>query len=69
MIDVNKHVIIGMLVEKLTEIGILEVITGKHYNKQGLQPTHQIGSILIDSIFISSSITIQVGGYLPFGLA
>ena len=69
MIDKNEYVMTRLLVEKVVVMEISEVITKKHYNEHRLQPTDQIGSILIDRIFAFSSIVIQEGGYLPFGLA
>ena len=34
-----------------------------------MQSTYQLGSIPIDRIFISQSLEISIGGYLPFGTA
>ena len=60
---------IGSLAEKLLAMDISEIIIEKHLEELGLQLTHQVDSIPIDRICTSSSITIQSGGYLPFGLA
>ena len=69
MIDANEHVLTGTLAEKIAEMGIAEAITGKRHEDKGFQPTHQAGSKLIDGIFLSSSIIMQVEGRIPFGLA
>ena len=52
----------------LWEISLFEAITDKHKNS-GLAPIHQQGQVLIDGLFISSSLLISAGGYFPLAYA
>ena len=49
----------------LNSIGLIDIITTKHSSTCSLAETHQTGSILIDSICISSSLSILRTGYYP----
>ena len=65
--DVNKCIWLGDFAQKLREIGLTEAICQKHIEEEGLAPIHQVGSKLINRIFISSGLKITEGGYIPFG--
>ena len=49
----------------LREVGLFEAIIDRHADLN-LVPTYQCRIVPIDGIFVSGSITITSGGYLPF---
>ena len=67
-IDLNSYVIDSEEAEILRGVGLCEAITERHL-ESGLVPTHQRGQVLIDSIFLSGSLTILQGGYFPIAQA
>ena len=64
-IDLNSHVVNSEDALALRNDGLIESITERH-SKIGEHPTHDRGSLPIDRLFVSRSLTIRVGGYLPF---
>ena len=50
---------------KLKQLGLYKSITDFHEEKD-IQPTYNRGQLPIDRLFLSHSITITSGGYLPF---
>ena len=68
MMDANEDVTAEPLTEALQAVGLREVIIEAH-SDSGIVPTYQRGSRPIDGIFLSPSLSITKGGYLPFGTA
>ena len=52
-------------VASLSSIRLYKAIIDR-YHEDRLVPTHQCRTVPIDGIFISGSIAITFGGYLPF---
>jgi len=69
LIDANKNIHKGRLVEGLEDLGLKEVILDRYMTSKDLAPIHQLGLVPIDGIFISGNVEILTGGYLPFGVA
>ena len=67
MMDANEHVGSAHITEVLKAIGLREAILEKHKEEKGYAPTYQRGNDPIDGIFISDTLHISAGGYLPFG--
>ena len=67
MIDANKYVLSTDMNEAMENVGLTEAIIARHKETYGELPTHKKGSTPIDGIFVSETIHIECGGYLPFG--
>ena len=67
--DFNEHIAKETIDTFCTAVNLREAITEKHQANQGYAPTHQKGRDPIDGIFISPTLHITQGGYLPFGEA
>lgn len=66
MIDLNDNVISSNAADRLNTLGLTEAITQRH--DDGIPPSTCIkGTTPIDGIFISSTLQITRGGYLPYG--
>ena len=66
MIDVNNYVVTGDLAKVLELLGITKAITSYYAESQGLKATHQVSSVPIDGIFLSSLLEIEEGDYFLF---
>jgi hypothetical protein len=64
-VDLNNNVTNFQFISMLNSIGLIDIITIKYSSTCSLAETHQMGSILIDSICISSSLSILRTGYYP----
>lgn len=67
MMDANEHVDFAHIKDVFEAIGLREAIIEKHKEDSGYAPTYQRGQDPIDGIFISDTLHISAGGYLPFG--
>ena len=65
--DFNQHVCSDQISEFAHYLNLREAITQKHSEIQGFVPTWHRGRDPIDGIFISPTLHITAGGYLPFG--
>ena len=65
MLDANEDVHSGAISLQLHQLGLREAISHQH-QERGTAPTHNRGSHPIDGIFISPTLEISSGGYLPF---
>jgi hypothetical protein len=65
LIDLNEDVINSSSAKKLNDLGLQECITNRH-TPGIIPPTCIKGSRPIDGIFISQTLHISQGGYLPF---
>jgi hypothetical protein len=62
-IDVKEDIRFGKFNAKMKNLGLTEICTHKHGNET--PPTYARGSLLIDAIYVSSSILESECGYLP----
>lgn len=69
MIDMNEDTSSTRIQERLLRIGLYDPIVTKYRTTQGTAPTQQRGSTPIDGIFISRSLNMETGGYMPFKAA
>ena len=69
LMDVNENISHGEWHSTLSSLGLKEAITNKHKDSHGLVPTYQLGSELIDGIYISEVLKISSGGYFLFGVS
>jgi hypothetical protein len=65
MLDLNDDVTDSMAHNKLKNIGLVESITSRHAGRLPF-PTCSKGTRAIDGIYVSTTIKITKGGYLPF---
>ena len=66
MMDANEDVTSNHIKNTFQAIGPKEAITDRHSDTPNI-PTYQRGSTPIDGIFLSSTLQLKTGGYLPFG--
>ena len=64
-IDLNNYVIDRDFTLNLQSPRLYKAIYNRHY-EEGYQPTCDQGRAPIDGLFISNSLLIIAGGYLPF---
>ena len=65
--DMNDHVGGDTITNFADSLNLREAILEKHSATKGYVPTWQRGNDPIDGIFISPTLHITQGGYLPFG--
>ena len=66
MLDANEDVRDGLLSKKLVSMGLDSVLQSR-FGRSMMPPTYQRGSVPIDDIFVSKSITSIRAGMLEFG--
>ena len=65
VINLNKDMRNGKYADKLKQLGLYELITD-FYKEEDIQSTYNRGQLSIDRLFLSHSIIITSGSYLPF---